>query len=120
MSEPVEYWYRVEETTYSAGVDEFGVAQPGGPTKTNLLCFRVLSTTPKGVWLEAGDTGRKLVCHHWAKQYACPTVETAVVSYKARKKRQLRILNGQISRISEALRYLDDKGFYTDSRKWML
>lgn len=114
-----DYFYRVEETTYSAGCDEFGDPLPGGPTMTNLHAYEVIKRTPCGAWIAAGDTGRKFVLLTANKRYAVPTVEEAIESFKARKKRQKAIYAARIKSIDEALRYLDEKGFYSDQRKWV-
>lgn len=116
--EPGEHWYRVEETAYSAGVNEWGDPLPGGPTRTNLRAYLVIKRTPTGAWIEA-DHGKRFVSLNWRKRFALPTVEEAIESYKARKRRQLTILKAQIERVNEALAYLDVKGFYSDARKWM-
>jgi hypothetical protein len=116
-----EHFYRITETTYSAGCDDWGDPIPGGPTRTNLSKYKVLRRTPKGAWIE--DLGglfsdRRFVLLSARKRFAAPTVEEAIESYKARKARQIKILNGQIRRAEEALRYLDTHGFYFDERKW--
>lgn len=115
-----DYFYRVEETTYSAGVNEWGDPLPGGPTRTNLNLYRVHSHTPCGVWLDDGCGQRwRFICNKWAKRFACPTVEEAIASFHARKKRQVALLNAQIRRAQAAVRYLDTCGFYIDGRKWL-
>lgn len=112
-------WFRVEETTYSAGVNEWGDPLPGGPTRTNLYTYRVLRETPCGVWLEWADgIEAKFVNRSWGKRYACPTVEEAVASFKARKRRQIGICKKRIRQAEEAMSYLDAKGFYSDARNW--
>lgn len=108
-------WYRVEETTYSAGVDEWGDPVPGGPTKTNLQAYEVIRLTPKGGWV-AGDRGPVFVNLSWRKRFAVPTVEEAVTSFYARKTRQIRIAQATIRRAEEAMRYLRTEGFHWDAR----
>lgn len=112
------YWYRVEETTYSAGTNEWGDPLPGGPTRTNLLAYPVVKETPCGAWI--GWTGpnseKRFINRSWSKRFACPTVAEAIVSFKARKRWQISILHARIRQAEEALRYLDTEGFYTDAR----
>ena len=114
MSEKI-YYYRVEETTYSAGCDEWGDPLPGGPTCTNLCKFEVVKRTPQGVWLDIGDIDLKLVLNHWNKRYACPTIEEAKASFVARKRRQIRLAESTIARAKEAMRYMEVKGFYNQA-----
>lgn len=111
------YFYRVEETTYSAGVDEWGDALPGGPTRPNLYLFEVLKYTRCGAWLDVYGE-RKFVNLQRNKRFALPTTEEAIASYKARKKRQIEIYAARINKIKEALLYLDMHGFYTDQRRF--
>lgn len=113
-----EWFYRVTETTYSAGADQWGDPIPGGPTRTNLEAFRVIRHTPKGVWIEHG-LGVCFVNLSWRKKFALPTAEEAIESYRARKRRELSIYAARARRINEALAYLDTKGFYTDARRWI-
>lgn len=113
-----EYFYRVEETTYSAGVDEYGDPLPyRGQTRTNLYAFKVLKRTRCGAWIDLYGE-RKFVNLERYKRFALPTVEEAVESYKARKKRQIGIYTARIQAIEEALFYLDMNGFYTDAREY--
>lgn len=112
-----DFWYRVEETTYSAGVDDLGDPIPGGPTRTNLQVHRVLRHTPCGVVIDDGLFGR-FINRSWGKRYACPTVEEAIESFKQRKRAQIRICRARIRQAEEAMVYLDNKGFYGDARQW--
>ncbi len=105
------YYYRVEETTYSAGCDEWGDPLPGGPTRTNICKFEVVKRTPQGVWLDTGDIEPKLVLNCWNKRYACPTIEEAKASFIARKRRQILLAESTIRRAKEAMRYMGEKGF---------
>lgn len=111
------YYFRVEETTYSAGADEWGDPIPGGPTRPNLLLFEVLRSTPCGVILNVYCES-KFVNRNWNKQFAHATVEAAITSFKARKKRQMAIAQATINRAEDSLRYLSDKGFFIDGRKF--
>lgn len=113
------YWYRVEETTYSAGVDEWGDPLPGGPTRPNLICCKVEKVTACGAWVLDRNGWPKFVNLSWGKRYALPTVGEAIVSFKARKQRQIRIAQADIKRAEEVLERLDKEGFYNDGRKWL-
>jgi hypothetical protein len=83
-------WYRYREQQQHADFDEWGDVCSG--TRLELACdkYRVKSITKRGVWLTTTYPSdfKKLVVHSWVKKYACPTVEEALVSFLARKKRQ--------------------------------
>lgn len=119
------YLYRVVEQTYSAGVDEFGDALPGGPTRVNLHAVPVLRETPHGWWVPedrgwfAGrGNGWRWVSKDRAIPYACLTAEEAVEAWKKRARWRIRILRKQIDRLVEAEMSLTF-GFYSDDRRWV-
>ncbi|TGT76186.1 MULTISPECIES: hypothetical protein [unclassified Mesorhizobium] len=112
-----EHYYRIDETTYSAGVDEWGDPLPGGPTRPNLHAYKARKHTPCGVVIDDYSERGKFINRNWRKQFALPTVEEAIVSYRARKERQIGIYQANIRAINEALHYLNTKGFYYDARK---
>ncbi len=85
-------WYRFEETTYACELDTYGDIVPGsGAMKVEMYSYAVLKHTPTGVWLGAPH-GRRFVSRKWRKMFACPTPEQAMVSFIARKDRQISIL----------------------------
>lgn len=112
----MEVYYRIVEVHYSAGVDEWGDPLPGGPVRTNLHTFTVVKHTPCGVVILDDCANRRFINRSWTKQFALPTVEEAIVSYKARKRREIEIMNARVRSAEEALRYLDRHGFYYDGR----
>jgi len=81
-----EYWYRL-------------VDRLEGDEYTTFVTVRacklaVIKHTPQGVKLIGINHGRgnpRLVLHSSRKKWACPTLEEAVASFIARKKRQARI-----------------------------
>lgn len=83
------FWFRVEDT--SSG--------------TWLSSFRVLRETEHGVWLETNDFLResRFVLRAAWKRWACPTVQEAIESYRARKKQQVSILTAQLANAEERL-----------------
>lgn len=93
------YFYRFEDVLHAAPVDEFD--NPTGPAKLSvrLSKFRVERETPCGVWLDIG----RFVKTSGRKRFAWPTEAEAMESFKARKQRQLRILNAQVGRVERAL-----------------
>lgn len=98
-----EIWYRYEERHYAPPVDEFDNICGPGRTEVVLIKYSVIRHTPKGVWLSIG----RFVLHGARKRYACPTEKEARESFLARKKRQLRILNHQVLRVTEAIQKVD-------------
>ncbi len=93
------YFYRFEDVVYAASLDEFD--NPTGPGRLEVVSrrYRVVKTTPCGVWLDIG----RFVKTSGRKRYACPTEAEALVSFQARKQRQLYILRAQASRVERAL-----------------
>ena len=65
--------------------------------------FPVIKETNCGAWVDI--YGRKRFVNLQAKKkYACLTVEEALESYHARKKRQIRILKAQLAQAEAALK----------------
>lgn len=87
-----EVYYRFYDQTFS-----------GGSIELLLRVYPVLRHTPKGVWLDT-YTGKKFVLRDAYKQFACPTLEKAMESYIARKKRQIAIYHARLETAERALR----------------
>jgi hypothetical protein len=116
----VEHWYRFEDFR-EADWDPW--AEFEQPTTSHaalrLLRYEVMKTTPKGVWLAQRYGGwttypQRFVLREANKRWACPTIEEAAESWKARKAAQSRILNARLKSVAEAealfLRH-EHKGF---------
>lgn len=102
-SEP-EYWYRLED----------GTAYADGSLSVLVRWYRVLTHTPKGVWLSAPDEkngvwgDRKLVLQPNTKgfekgydpgrRFAYPREDMALWSYRRRKEVQVSRLEAQLER----------------------
>lgn len=114
----MEYLYRYYDRSYVSfgGISIDGDALPGRPiTKVELEKYKVIKYTPKGVWIALEDyipyddeitqdkQYTKFVLLTAKKKFACPTIEEALESFKARKKRQIKILNEQLDRAKRAL-----------------
>ena len=70
--------------------------------------FRVIRTTPKGVWLD--DYGReRFVLNDAHKRFAYPTIELARKSFLIRKRRQLVHLKNQIGHVTDVLEAAEEK-----------
>jgi hypothetical protein len=99
-----EFWYRVQETFYSGGVDEYDNPIGGGPVGVRLNKHRVLKTTPKGVWVSDYYGRKRFVLRGANKRYATPSPAEAWESFIARKRRQISILKAQARDAEFALR----------------
>jgi hypothetical protein len=115
MSSPQEvtYWYRVEDITYAAPVDEFDNPIGSGRTEVVMRRYEVVKTTPKGVWLRDfvsifGTTDSeykgKFVLRDARKRWACPTTGEAIASFEARKRKLIKICQARINRAELCLR----------------
>lgn len=98
-----EYWYRYED-----------------PESSNdpiyLSRYEVLKRTEKGVWINHYSTKHgKFILNDSHKQFACPTIEEAKVSYIKRKERQVKILAAQHDRAVESLRAAKEDRFQAKS-----
>lgn len=84
-----------------------GVAADAWSTRTymdvELRKYRIIKHTSKGVWIRCGPNKKKFVLSSARKRYAWPTRREALISFKARKRRQIEILHAQLDRAKEAL-----------------
>jgi len=83
-----------------------------------LKVFKVIKETPCGYWIKLFYRGndKKWVSKTTKKRYAYPTKQEALTSFKARKRRQIEILNSQLIRAKSALRWADPEGVYQERR----
>ena len=113
MQIETDVWYRYEDVTYAAPLNEYDEPVGPGETRVHLREFTVLKHTPKGVQLDVYGQ-RKFVLKDATKRYACPTKEEASDSFLARKRRQLAILKSQQDRVERAIKYhIPPKGLST-------
>lgn len=70
--------------------------------------YPVIRETPKGVWLALGFGDRRFVLRTARKRWACPTEDEALESFKARKRRQCRILRAQLKHAATALAQVEN------------
>jgi hypothetical protein len=96
-------WYRYEDLRH-ADVNEFDDI---GPTyvKLHVRTYKVSKVTPKGVWLSYFHIGGicRFVLLEARKRFAHPTKEDALESFKARKAKQIRILEKQLEHVRSAV-----------------
>lgn len=101
------YLYRFEDHTYAARIDPYDDSDGNwytvGPY-LELEAILIRSKTPKGFTIHATNAlGWRFISMEAHKKYACPSVEEALVSYIARKKRQHAIYEAKAKRASTML-----------------
>lgn len=89
-----EYWYRYEDYHTAPPLDEWEQPVGRGEGYITLRKWIVLRYTPKGLWIEYETEygSKKFILAGAHKRFACPTIEEAQISFLARKKKQLGIL----------------------------
>lgn len=109
MGEPETVWYRFEERRYAAPLDEYENPIPGGSRLVvHLLELPLIKETPKGVWLGWGGLGAgRFVLRSAKKRYACPTLEEAKTSFRARKEKQAGIYRARAEDADRAIKMMD-------------
>lgn len=85
----VEYFYRIQESLSS--------------DCASLICwdFPIVKRTRHGVWLWVWGA-KRFVLTDARKKFACATKEEALISFQARKKRQIHILEHQLEKARRA------------------
>ena len=74
----------------------------------NLIEFKVDKLTPFGAWIWQPGGTRKFVRTDARKRYACPNKDEALISFQARKTRQIKILKRQLKNAERALEISKD------------
>ena len=98
----LEMYHRIDDHV-SCSVDEFDVVHSHGPHLRHSV-YKVAKRTPKGVWLDLGfGLDHRFVRDKGRKRFALPTLEEAVASFIARKKRQIKIHTAALTRAKAAL-----------------
>lgn len=100
MTKKVLYRY------HEALVDEIWCRQPQIASQSMRLYlneYPIIKETPCGCWIEWVYGEKKFVNLKANKKFAHLTPEDAMESFKARKQRQIAILNGQLLRAEAAL-----------------
>jgi len=88
-----EYLYRYHDVHYTTGV------------QVHMRKFKVVKETPCGYWVKLFESfdDKKWVPNNTRKRYAYPNKEEALTSFIARKRRQVKILETQLSIAKYAL-----------------
>lgn len=97
----VEIWFRFEDHMVSDGVDEFDNPLGPGHIEIYMREFEVEKHTRKGVWLR-GFMFRRFCLNETRRKFACPTMESALASFLARKRKQMQIYENRVSRAEQA------------------
>jgi hypothetical protein len=71
--------------------------------------YRVKRRTKCGAWVIIGLSGEKFILNEGRKRFAYDTKESAMISFKARKQAQIRILTAQLKNAEKALAKTGDK-----------
>lgn len=101
-----EVWYRYDAQAYSS-VDEYDRVYTFS-LRLERHEYAVIRHTPKGVWVDDYSQRGRFVLTGATKRWACPTDEEARASFVARKRRQIKILENNLSRARESLALADD------------
>ena len=93
--------YRYQDTLHPGGDED----NPSAYVEVYLQTFDVLRETPKGIWIGYSNFSgwKRFVNLSAKKKYACLSKEDALISFKARKERQVEILEHQLRYAKEAL-----------------
>lgn len=103
------YYYRFESRSVSDWPDEFG-NPTGSHVEAYLLKFVLIKKTSKGAWIGYGKNSldKRFVRDVGIKRYAHTSIFGALESFRARKKRQIKLLNRQIKDAEEGLRKVSE------------
>ena len=100
-------FYRYDQHLYESG------------PRVCLIEFKMWSETPCGYWIipqwDYEGEFKRWVSKTARKRYAYPTIEEALTSFKARKKRQIIILTYQLKNAKKALEIADEN---LEAGKW--
>ena len=99
-------WYRMTDFRTAPPYNEDGDATGRSTPNLRVEQFPVIRFTPKGAWLDVYGAER-FVRREARKRFACPTLEEAKESLRARKKRQLSLLEAQARSTREILDMLE-------------
>lgn len=100
-----EVYYRYEQVRYASfdPFDEYGYHSSFGKTEIVRREYRVVKRTPKGAWIELYPGRNRFVKNEGVKKFAHPDEESARAGFLARKRRQIKILSGQLADAKIAL-----------------
>lgn len=96
--------YRIESRRISAGFDDWGDPSPGaGHSQLYAHVFVVLKVTKCGKWIRDYGGNRRFILDTSRKRFAQETLELSLESFRARRKRQIGILQARLRAAEEEL-----------------
>jgi len=98
----ISKYYRFEDYLESSGVDEWDNSLGPPIQRVRIREFDVEKETPKGVWIR-GFMFRRFQLKECRKRFACPSVELAMESFMARKRKQAKILRTRLAGVEHAM-----------------
>jgi len=103
-----KFLYRYDDYVYS-NINEFGDLDGPGRIEVRCSYYEILKETPKGVWIKyyLNPLGKKFVLLSARKQFACRTKEKALLMFRFRKIKQVKILEAKLSYAKRALAVTD-------------
>jgi hypothetical protein len=110
-----EYLYRFDSFLSSSIEDSEYGHHVTSIVEVCLFRYEILRKTPKGVWIYLNFGDEKFVLSNARKRYACPTIEEAKESFKARKSKEIKILQARIDHAKEAITIIDRRDW---SKHW--
>lgn len=100
----VDVLWRCQAQRYSIVVDADADIYGVTPPELQMWWYKVRKRTPKGAWIQD-----RFVLLTANKRYACNTEQEAIDSFRARKLRQIKILEGQLRYAQQELDLLTEK-----------
>lgn len=100
--EGMDVLWRCEAKRYSVVIDPDADRYGVSPPRLEMHWYQVNRRTPQGAWI-----GGKFVRLTATKKWACNTEDDALESFKARKRRQIAILTGNLQRAERELALTD-------------
>jgi len=92
--------FHYKDSLYSSGYYEGSTSH----VTVNILNYQVIRVTPKGCWVsDFYGSKPRFVLNQSRKRFAWATKEDALVSFIARKRRQIRIVRAQLGNAENAL-----------------
>jgi hypothetical protein len=101
-------YYRLEDKRFAGIVNEDG---DPGPSSLRVVTyeFTLVRRTPKGAWIRPVYGEPRFVRDAAKKRFACPSLEEAKASFRARKRRQIRILEARLRDARRSIDIVDGK-----------
>lgn len=100
----METWYRIHDFREAPYCNEFGDPEGSSTPAVAVQKYLVKKRTPKGVFVADGSPRGRFILNTSHKKFACPTIELAIESWKARKARERSIYAARIRHIDEVLK----------------